>query len=313
MVDISDIQNLDVTIMNLEHLRTFARAAELGSFTKAAVSLGLAQPTVSRIIGELEAAWDGPLFYRTGRGVALSELGQEALARAQSVLREVEQMSEDLRAFSRLPSGNVAIGLPPSLISSVVPELLNQLRRELKGIRMRVYEGFSEQIEHWLSEGIIDVGIYSKYKEGSLNSGGLMLHSHLVLVGVATRWDLADEIDFDRLADFPLVLPALTNGLRMAVDAVARRRKVELTIVAEADSILAQKEMTLNCGCYMIKAPHTIANEKRDNVFASSVIRNPSINRHVVLITGQQKPLSRAAREVAARATSILRGLSGET
>lgn len=82
--------------------------------------------------------------------------------------------------------------------------------------------------------------------------------------------------------------------------------------VCRADSILAQKEMTLNCGCYMIKAPHTISSETRDNVFASSVIRNPSINRHVVLVTGQQKPLSRAAREVASRATAILRGLSGE-
>jgi DNA-binding transcriptional LysR family regulator len=140
-----------------------------------------------------------------------------------------------------------------------------------------------------------------------------MLNSRLVLAGVASRCDLPAEIDFERLADFPLVLPALTNGLRMAVDAVARRTKVDLTVVAEADSILAQKEMTLNCGCYMIKAPHTITDEKRKGVFASSVIRNPYISRHVVLVTGQQKPLSRAAREVAARVTSILRGLSSET
>jgi len=41
--------------LNLEHLRTFARAAELGSFSKAAIALGLAQPSVSRIVGELEA------------------------------------------------------------------------------------------------------------------------------------------------------------------------------------------------------------------------------------------------------------------
>jgi DNA-binding transcriptional LysR family regulator len=228
------------------------------------------------------------------------------------LLREVEQISEDLSAFSRLPNGNVSIGLPPSLIASVIPELLNQLRRECPGIRLRIYEGFSEQIERWLSEGIVDVGIYSRYKEGSLEGNALMLNSQLVLVGVAARWDLPDEINFEQLANFPLVLPALTNGLRMAVDAVARRLKVELTVVAEADSILAQKEMTLNCGCYMIKAPLTIADEKHNGIFASSVIRNPHINRHVVLVTGQQKPLSRASREVAARVMSVLRGLSSE-
>lgn len=302
----------DVSAMDLEHLRIFTRAAELGSFTRAAISLGVAQPTVSRIISELEAQWEGQLFYRTGRGVALSELGQEALTRAQSLLREAEQISEDLRAFSRLPSGNVSLGLPPSLIPYIIPELLNQLRRERPGIRLRVYEGFSEQIERWLSEGIVDVGIYSKYKEGSLKGSGFMLTSRLVLAGVAARWDLPDEIEFEQLADFPLVLPALTNGLRVAVDVVAKRMKVELMVVAEADSILAQKEMTLNCGCYMVKAPHTIVGEKRDGIFASSVIRNPYICRHVVLVTGQQKPLSRASREVAARATSILRGLSSD-
>jgi LysR family transcriptional regulator, nitrogen assimilation regulatory protein len=42
------------------------------------------------------------------------------------------------------------------------------------------------------------------------------------------------------------------------------------------------------------------------------MIRNPHITRHVVLVTGQQKPLSRASREVAARATTILRGLSSD-
>lgn len=298
--------------MNLEHLRTFSRAAELGSFTKAAISLGLAQPTVSRIISELEAEWEGALFYRTGRGVALSELGQEALVRAQSVLRDVDQISEDLRAFNHLPTGHVSIGLPPSLISYVIPKLLNQLRSERPGIRLRIYEGFSEQIEHWLAAGVVDVGIYSKYKEGTLDGGGLMFTSQLILAGAAADWELPEEIDFEQIASFPLVLPALTNGLRMAVDAVAKRMKVNLKVIAEADSILAQKEMTLNCGCYMIKASHTIASEKQDGIFASAVIRNPTINRYVVLVTGQQKPLSRASREVAARATSILRGFSSD-
>lgn len=295
--------------VNLGHLQTFARVAELGSFTKAAVSLGVAQPTVSRIIGELEIEWDGPLFYRTGRGVILSELGEAALVRVRSFLREAEQMSEDLRGFSRLPSGNVAMGLPPSLVGAVVPELVNQLRRDLPGIRIRVFEGFSEQIERWLAEGNVDVAIYSKYREGE-SSGSALLDSRLVLAGAAEGWTLPKEIDFRRLAEFPLVLPEATNGLRAIVDSIARRMKVSLNVVADADSILAQKEMAMRCGCYMIKAPLTIAGEESSGVFASSVIRNPSINRYVVVMTGQQKPLSRAGREVASRTTAILRVLS---
>lgn len=298
--------------MDLGDLRIFVRAAELGSFSKAAVVFGLAQPTISRVIGELEAEWGGPLFYRTGRGVALSELGEAALTRARFLLREADQASEDLKAFSRLPSGAVSIGLPTSLVGPVIPVLVNELRSERPGIRLQVFEGFSDQIERWLSEGLIDIGAYSKYREGPKGHDHLLLESQLVLAGPREGWNLPGEIDFERLSEFSLVLPALTNGLRIMVDSVARRLKVPLNVIADVDSTIGQKAMAAHCGCYMVKAPHTIAEETADGIFASSVIRAPYITRHVVLVTGQQRPLSRASREVVSRLTAILRRLSGD-
>lgn len=296
--------------MELGSLRVFVRAAELESFSKAAVSLGLAQPSVSRTIGDLEREWDGPLFYRTGRGVALSELGAEALKKARFLLREADQAAEDLKAFSRLPSGIVSLGLQGSIVEPTIPELVNQLRAHAPGIRLQVYEGFSDQVERWLSEGLIDIGAYSKYRESGTEVGSLLLESRLVLAGPKEGWTLPEEIAFERLADFALVLPAPTNGLRIMVDSVARRLKVSLNVIADIDSTSGQKAMSVRCGCYMVKAPLTIAEETSRGLFASSVIREPYINRHVVLATGQQRPLSRASREVVARFTGILRGLS---
>lgn len=295
--------------MKLDDLRLFVRAAELASFTKAAVSLGLAQPTVSRVIGELETEWDGPLFYRTGRGVALSELGEEALARSRALLREVDQVSEDLRGFSRVPSGRVTLGLPHSMVPALIPDLINQLRRERPGIRLEIHEGFSDQTERWLAEGNVDIGLYSKYWEGDATPPGLLLPSRLVLTGAADQ-RLPATIDFARLADYPLVLPRATNGLRAIVDAIARKLKVSLQVVIDADSILAQKEATARCGCFMIKAPLTIAEESAARVVSSAVICNPYVNRHLVLETGHQRPLSRAARDVTERINGILRALS---
>lgn len=296
--------------MELAELRIFVRAAELGSFSKAAVSTGVAQPTVSRVIGDLETEWDGPLFYRTGRGVSLSELGEEALTKARFLLREADQAVEDLKAFSRLPSGNVSIGLPTSIVEPAIPRLVNELRAEVPGIRLEVFEGFSDQIERWLAEGTIDIGAYSKYREGPLSRNSLLLESQLVLAGLAKGWNLPPEIDFAALSEFDLVLPARTNGLRIMVDSVAKRMKVPLNIIADVDSTIGQKAMAAHCGCYMVKAPHTISNEMRQGMFASSVIRNPYITRNVTLVTSHQRPLSRASREVIARLTEILRKLS---
>lgn len=296
--------------MDLKELRLFVRASEMHSFSRAAVSLGIAQPTISRVVGELEAEWGGPLFYRTGRGVTLSELGELAVQRVRFLLQEADQVCEDLRGFSQLPSGIVSVGLPPSIVASVIPELVNRLRAELPGIHLRIHEGFSDQITRWIAGGTVDIGIYSKYKEGRpAGDGTLLLESPLVLAGAAGNCDLPAEIDFARLAGFPLVLPVVTNGLRMIVDAIARKLKVSLRVVVDAESTLAQKAIAARCGCFMIKAPHTIADEKAKGVYSTSVIRAPYIQRHVVLVTGQQRPLNRASREVAARLTAILRAL----
>src|SRR3546814_14241735 len=67
------------------------------------LALGVAQPTVSRVVKELEEVWGGQLFYRTGRGVTLSEFGEQAFVRSKLLLQNAEQTSEELRAFGLLP------------------------------------------------------------------------------------------------------------------------------------------------------------------------------------------------------------------
>jgi LysR family transcriptional regulator, nitrogen assimilation regulatory protein len=299
--------------MNLDHLRTFARAAELGSFTRAADALGLAQPTVSRIVAELEAEWNGALFHRTGHGVVLTENGREALKKVQTLLGDVAQISEDMRSLGHSPSGSVAIALPPSLILSFLPALINRLRRDRPGIRLRIYEGFAEQVERWLSDGIVDVGLYSeyhidsKYHESRHSELLRMSAARVVLVGPAGAGGLPREIDFERLADYPLVLPAPSNGMRALVDNLAKKMALTLDIVAEADSVVAQEALTLQCGCFMLRGENAIAAERRDRDFAICTVKNPTIHRRLLLSTLQARPLSRAAREVASMVTSMLR------
>src|SRR5690349_10313297 len=99
--------------VDLGSLQVFVRVAELGSISKAAFSLGTSQPTVSRIVSELEQELGGDLFYRTGRGVSLSELGEMILHRARGLINSAQQMTADAQDFGKAPAGNVCVG--PSL------------------------------------------------------------------------------------------------------------------------------------------------------------------------------------------------------
>lgn len=95
----------------------------------------------------------------------------------------------------------------------------------------------------------------------------------------------------------------------MAIDAASKRMKLALDIVAEVDSVRSQIEMALNCGCHIIKAPDAVPALARDEGLVANFIRNPSFTRQIILLTNQQRPLSRAARDVAARVTRILRDI----
>lgn len=297
-------------MIDFQHLRVFIQVAELKSFTKAAVVFGVSQPTISRLIKEMEEQWEGQLFYRTGRGANLSEFGEMALARARTLVRDADQVSEELRARSRLPSGDVSLALPFSMVAPVVPRLVNQLRRDLPGIRLTIYEGFGGQLERWLSTGEVEIGLYSVYREGESFHDMPLLPSRLILAvpaGVAT---LPPETSFADLVNYPLVLPPMPHGLRIILESISRRLRVSLNAVVDAGSVVAQKLICEHSGCYMIKSPHSIADEQASGLYSTSLIVEPIIQRYAVLVTTRQRPVSRAAREVASRVTAILRSLS---
>ena len=76
--------------MDTDQLRTFERIVREGSFSRAAWSLDLAQPTVSARVHALEQAVGGPLFARSGRGVVLTDLGASFLPFARRALEVLD-------------------------------------------------------------------------------------------------------------------------------------------------------------------------------------------------------------------------------
>jgi DNA-binding transcriptional LysR family regulator len=287
-------------------LRVFVAAAECRSFSLAAINLGVAQPTVSRVIKELEAAWGEPLFYRTGRGVELSEFGEMAFGRARDLLVHGEQVMVDLRETNRRPVGQVTIGVPPSLVGSVIPELAQGLGSEEPGIKLRVREGFSDQIDRWVQDGSVEIGLVSKYREAEHAVEGEFFCSPLILARIRNDQPMPPTIDFSELEGKLLVLPIPPNGLRLAVGAVARRLRIALNVFVDAESIVAQKLVAEKCGCYMIKAAYSLDLE-HDSQFDRSLIVNPQIWRAVTMRTTQTRPLNKATRAVAERIKGVLR------
>ncbi len=95
----------------LQELQVFVRAAESGSFSRAARELSLSQPSVSRIIGELEARLGVTLLLRTTRRITVTDAGALFLDRAREILSQIEDAEDAARGLDSL-RGTIRLAIP---------------------------------------------------------------------------------------------------------------------------------------------------------------------------------------------------------
>nr|WP_163500749.1 LysR family transcriptional regulator [Halomonas socia] len=298
--------------LNLRAVEVFVCVCELGSLTRAAMALGLTQPSASRAISGLEEHLGGSLLLRTGRGVTPTELGQAALPRMQSLLTEAEALSTDLRDLGRSPTGMVTVGILPSLTQPLAGLLFDHLRRHFPRLQLRILEGFSPQIEEWLAAGRVDVGLLSHYRRSRSSQEEELLTERLMLVGPPDKRFPREAIPFHALAGLPLVLPARPNGLRVLVDETTARQGVSLDIVMEADCLGAQKDVIRHFGCFAILSPQAVQEALNLGQLRCTTIIEPELTRRAVLASTTHRPLSRGAREVMRAIREITDSLSIE-
>src|SRR5436190_110955 len=120
--------------MDLRQLRTFSCVAELGSLSKASDTLRVAQPALSRQIKLLEHELRAELFTRNGRGMVLTEAGRLLLARTAGIVRQIDQIRDDIQSSGGPPSGRVVLGLVPTVSCVVSARLARRTVESYPGI-----------------------------------------------------------------------------------------------------------------------------------------------------------------------------------
>ena len=127
--------------MDFRQLRTFSCVAELGSLSKASDTLRVAQPALSRQIKLLEHELRTELFTRNGRGMVLTEAGRLLLARTSGIVRQIDQIRDDIQSAKGPPSGQVVLGLVPTVscvLSARLPNSGDKVKSRISPPRVPV-------------------------------------------------------------------------------------------------------------------------------------------------------------------------------
>jgi DNA-binding transcriptional LysR family regulator len=145
--------------MDTDQLLTFERIVREGSFSRAAWALDLAQPTVSARVHALEQAVGGPLFVRSGRGVALTDLGASFLPFARRALEVLDAGIEVSRQARVGQRGRVSIGVLESLSGSFLGPALARFHAAHPDVDVLVRAGRHEQLVELFHDAVIRLAL----------------------------------------------------------------------------------------------------------------------------------------------------------
>ncbi len=220
--------------MDLTRLRYFAAVAEAGSFSRAAATLHLTQPSLSRQVQLLEQELGQRLLERHGRGVAPTEAGTALLAHARAIFELADRARSDRAERQLNPRGRLTIGLPPRVAPVIIADLVERFHARYPEAGITVMEDLSLRMREWLVAGRADLAILFDPPASPQLHLETLVREPLVLV---SKHPLPARVRLADVVQRTLVMPSAPHALRHILEEHAAPLGHKLRVLAEVDSV----------------------------------------------------------------------------
>jgi len=285
--------------MDIAQLRTFIHVAELGSLSRAAERLGIAQPALSRQVRLIEAELGAPLFIRHGRGMILTELGRSVLLPAGDILARLDAIRQIAAEGAKSFLGRVRVGVTPTVAEVATVPLVRAIREAHPRLSLCFTTGFSGHLMEWLKRGELDCCVaYDAQNSGLVRAKPVLEESLLLVGGRDSGLVMEGAIPFASLAEESLVLPSPAHGLRAILDACADRAGIQLMPSLEADSLAATIDLVRGGFGFTILPLAPIHARLCAGELTAAPLTDPVPSRHVLIAYPIDRPIMPAARFV---------------
>lgn len=291
--------------MDIRRLHAFVKIVDIGSLTRAAAVLHVAQPALSQQVLGLETHFNEQLLIRSKNGVAPTDAGRKLYRHAQIILRQLEQAEIDISVEADVLAGRVSVGLAPlSSASSLALLLLQAVRKRYPNIVLVIHENIGGVISEQIMKGKMDIAFI--YDPGDVRGVDVtpLLHEDMFLVAhksvLSPELQQSETASVKSVSELNLVLPTPIHVVRQIVDTTFRRVGVEGKVIAEVEyvpTIASAIWSGLGATILPLSAAEALLKDQEDIVKLK--ITNPSIQAKLSLCTSDQIPLSQPAIAVA--------------
>jgi LysR family nitrogen assimilation transcriptional regulator len=243
----------------------FLAVMDHGNISSAAEALRVSQPTLSRQIHALEHQFNTPLFVRHGRGVSPTEAGNRLREGLRGLERQLRTLRDDVAAAAREPSGEVALGIPPSPRMLLAVSIIGAFCKAYPQVTIRISEETSGDLRDLVVRGEVDLAIINPDEPIHGLAADPLASEPMLLIGprnAGLSLDVATPLA--RLAELPLILTTKPNSLRRMVElelnhlGLRPRLRVEANTLPLMTDLVAQGlgyTVLPSCGVYsLVKA-----------------------------------------------------------
>jgi len=296
--------------MELDQVEAFVAIVRRGGFTRAATTLHLSQPAVSRRLDLLERELGRPLFDRTRGGAQLTEAGRAFLPHAETLLASMRDGLEAVRALERSDRGTVTVALVGTLANTLLTSRLQRFRDAHRQVRLELRTALSREVSALVRRGDAALGLrYFPDPDPDVVSLPLYREALLTVCAPTHRLARARKITARMLAGEPWVaFPIRQGSSGESYAQVLAERLAAIGLgsaeIVPIDSLTAQKRL-VEAGFGLGLVPKSsVEEELRLGTLHELRIAAMRLAVPVVLVHRRRAHLSGAARALLALLTS---------
>ncbi|WP_306132996.1 LysR family transcriptional regulator [Roseivivax marinus] len=272
--------------MDTRQLRYFVAVCEFRNLSHAADHCNAAASALSHHISNLEAELETELFLRKPRGMEPTAAGLKLLTHAQYILSAFETAASDIRHGQAEVSGNIAIGMPFSVIKVIGGALMRRVIEDLPRVRLLIREGLSGVTYSSLRTGEIEAALIFNPPPDSQTLRTPLIEEELFCIGdPRIIGNSTDPIRLEDMADLPVALLQTGSLSRALIDRPAELAKLEgqarIQLASIAGTLSALKE-----GLACTLAPKVlVSNELASGELIARPVTDPRPVRTLHLVT----------------------------
>lgn len=216
--------------MNLELYRSFYYVAKTGNVSKASEQLYVSQPAVSRAIKQLEDELGCPLFFRTSKGVKLTQEGEVLFQHIEQAFNFIVSGEKKISEFKNLQTGEVRIGASDTLCKYYLVPFLKLFKNYYPAIKVIVTCPNTPEIVRLIKAGKIDFGLVNMpLEDEQLEFKHIMNIQDCFITGQKYKHLSGTKRHIREIAGYPMLLLEKTSNTRLYVDEYYERNSLSVT------------------------------------------------------------------------------------